>query len=124
MPKPSVTPDATDTPKPSETPSAAPTAEPTEKPTPAPEYLYEINGCNFGEDGRINIDLKYNGDGADKAKLIIASYSENEILTGAKMFDITGGDLSGVEFYKRVGSDTIRIFIWDPDTLKPLALPK
>ena len=93
------------------------TAEPTEKPTP--EYLYEINGYDF-VGGKINIDLKYNGGGADKAKLIIASYSESGFVTGVKMFDITGDDLSAVD-YNDPSSGRITIFIWDPNTMEPLA---
>ncbi len=114
----------TETPKPDEsaapeeTPSAAPTTEPSGAPTP--EYLYEINGYNFGGDGKINIDLKYNGGGSDKAKLIIASYSESGLVTSVKMFDITGADLSSVD-YNDPGSENIKIFIWEPKTMEPMA---
>ncbi len=95
-----------------------PTPDPIE--TPKPEHLYEINGYSFDGGGNINIDLKYNGGGADKAKLIIANYSESGIMTEAAVFDITGADLSAVD-YKKPESGDIRIFIWEPDTMEPLA---
>ena len=107
--------------------SAAPTNAPEPVTTPEPsgtpgphDYLYEINGYEFGVDGKINIDLTYNGGGTDRARLIIASYADEGIMTDIKMFDITGNDLSGVDYQNPGGG--IKIFIWDPETLAPLSL--
>ncbi len=122
----------TGTPEPSAKPTAAP--QPTESPTvtekpgetPAPtseakpDHLYEIAGCEFGDDGKINIDLKYNGNGSDRAKLIIASYGKGGTLTDTKMYDITGSDISAVD-YKKPESGSIKIYIWNFETLSPMA---
>ena len=124
--EPAVTPapetEPTASPEASAAPTNAPepvvTAEPTETPVPH-DYLYEINGYEFGTDGRINIDLTYHGGGDDRAKLIIASYTDGGALRGAEMYDITGGDVSGVDYSGP--ADNIKIFIWDLDTLAPLA---
>lgn len=133
LPQPTPDPTSAPTPEPTSEPTAEPipgadptaspepatTAEPTETPAPH-DYLYEINGYEFGADGRINIDLTYHGGGDDRARLIIASYADEGIMTDVKMFDITGADLSGVDYQNPGGS--IKIFIWDPETLAPLSL--
>ena len=114
--KPTASPEASAAP--TSTPEPAATAEPTETPAPH-DYLYEINGYEFSADGRINIDLTYHGGGTDRAKLIIASYTDGGALRGAEMYDIIGGDVSGVDYSGP--ADNIKIFIWDLDTLEPLA---
>ena len=114
LPTPDPTAAPTAAPEPTETPAA------TEKPDAKPDHLYEIADCGFGGDGKINIDLKYYGDGSDRAKLIIASYGGSGALADTKMYDITGGDISAVD-YKKPESGSIKIYIWNFETLSPMA---
>lgn len=97
-----------------------------EEPSPVPQpanYIYEIEGCGFDANGKLNIDINYSGDGGDNAKLIAAVYSDAglSVLTEIKTFDILGADIINLDFDKPE-SGTIQLYIWsDFEGLNPLS---
>lgn len=131
---PTATPSASPSPSPSAEPSvspaptATPSAEPNVSPTPtatptpptSPQYLYEIKDYAFDADNRLSINLKYNGHGGDLAKLIIASYNDNDTLLNVKMFDVADEKITDLDYIKPQ-SGYVKLFIWDLNIFKPLA---
>lgn len=120
------------TPEPTPTGSSAPTGSPTPADSPTPtapstsapeedEYPYVIHGFDFDSDGKLKVDLEYRGDGSEKAKLIVAVFSEDDVLSDVRMFNLVGGDTSAVD-YKKPETGNVKIFIWDTTTYRPLAL--
>ena len=56
----------------------------------------------------------------DLAKLIIASYSDNDTLSNAKMFDKSDENITDLDYIKPQ-SGYVKLFIWDFNILKLLA---
>ncbi len=86
------------------------------------EFDYIIRSAELGADGKLNIDLEYQEKEPKAAKLIVASYDAEGILTQMKEFDISGAnvDLGG---YAPNG-DIIKLFIWSGfGDMTPLAVP-
>ncbi len=117
----------TDTEYPS-TSGEAPTPGPTDapKPTAAPEgkYPYEITEAAYEGDS-LKVTLRYNGsDKNPAAKLVTAAYGDQGVLTEAKIFDIEGTEIKGLDFKKPQGGTT-RIFILNgTEKIAPLCEPK
>lgn len=132
-PEPTATPEPTTTPTPMTTPEPPGMPEPTgipdptvtPEPTAMPElqYLYEIQEFEFDADGKLNLSLTYNGQGGDKASLLIASYADNGILTGVKIFNIYEDKIEDLDF-STPSSGKIRFFVWNFTELKPLSESK
>ncbi|MGN1116489.1 MAG: pectinesterase family protein, partial [Candidatus Ornithomonoglobus sp.] len=91
-------------------------------PTDAPsDYAYSITSAYFGEDGKLNV--KVEGEDVD-AKLITASYTDEDVLIGIKTEDVKGGKTLSIDIEKP-SKGSIKVFIWDGlDTMKPLSAVK
>lgn len=102
-------------------PSATPEVVPTSKPA---EYSYEITEAYYGDDGKLNVELKYNGTETDPTgKLLAAVYDEtdSEIMLDAKSYDINGTTVEGLD-YSKPEKGIVRLYIWNGvDTLNPLS---
>ncbi len=106
-------------------PSPKPTDEPkpTSAPTPKPEFDYEIASASYA-DGKLAAELKYNGsDESPTAVLIVGTYSEGDVLTDAKTFEINGTEIKNLDFAEPQSGVT-RLFVWSgTGDSKPLATP-
>lgn len=102
------------------TPTALP-SEPTAEPV---DYDYNIVGAYYGEDGMLNAEIEYTGEGeAQAAKLIAADYNADGVLTNSAVFDITGSVSQAFDYVRPENAETT-LYIWDgTDTMVPLCLP-
>lgn len=102
-------------------PSATPEVVPTSKPA---EYAYEITEAYYGDDGKLNVELKYNGTEENPTgKLLAAAYDEtdSEIMLDAKSYDIKGTTVEGLD-YSKPEKGIVKLYIWNGvDTLNPLS---
>lgn len=126
-PKPTATAAPTATPAPMATPTATPTATaaPTEtpKPTGAPETKYELYDVYYGEDGMVNVDVRCNvAEPEYSAMLVLASYSEDELLTDCRVVEISGSYAMPVDFPKNE-NQTVKAFLWRSGTFEPICEP-
>lgn len=87
-------------------------------------YIYDILSAYFGNDGKLNVVLRYNGNEANPTgKLFVGTYDEadSEIMLDAKSYDIKGTTAEGLDYIKP-GKGTVRLYIWDGvDSLNPLS---
>ena len=86
------------------------------------KYAYEIENAEFGEDGKLNVNIKQN-DNTVSGTLIVAAYTGENELTDAKHFEAKAG-MNGLEFEKP-SDGYIKLFIWSSlDDIKPLSAAK
>lgn len=108
-------------------PSATPDVVPTPEVVPTTEplgYAYEITEAYYGDDGKLNVELKYNGTEENPTgKLLAAAYDEtdSEIMLDAKSYDIKGTTVEGLD-YSKPDKGIVKLYIWNGvDTLNPLS---
>lgn len=87
-------------------------------------YAYEITEAYYGDDGKLNVELKYNGTEENPTgKLLAAAYDEtdSEIMLDAKSYDIKGTTVEGLD-YSKPDKGIVKLYIWNGvDTLNPLS---
>ncbi len=72
----------------------------------------------------LNVELNYNGDSeSPTAKLIVAAYDADGVITdNIKTFNISGTQISDLNYTKPENVKTIRIYIWnDLNIISPLS---
>lgn len=123
--EPTATPSASPTDEPTATPTASPTDEPTTspsaEPTSDPTAEYAINGIEITETG-----VKVSVTNADKALLIVASYSADGKLIAVSFEKIEASDAQVKDMKLNTeGASFVKAFIWDSmSNPKPLCEPK
>ena len=119
--EPTATPTANPTDEPTASPTVEPTAIPTAEPTSDPTAAYAVNGIEKTETG-----VKVSVTNADKALLIVASYSADGKLIAVSFEKIEASDAQVKDMKLNTeGASFVKAFIWDSmSNPKPLCEPK
>lgn len=99
------------------------TADYNYPPTLSGALDYKITRAEF-TDNLLNVELNYNGDSeSPAAKLIVAAYDADGVITdNTQMFNISGTQISDLNYTKPENVKTIRIYIWnDLNIVSPLS---
>lgn len=90
-------------------------------------YTYEITKAEYDAGGSLEVELSYLGEEASpKAKLIVASYSENDekVLLDTVAYDVEGTTIKDF-VYNKPENSIVKLYVWDGlDTMVPLSAAK